>query len=1189
MDINGTEGPDNLGGTPDADVIRGFGGNDQLNGAAGDDQLYGGEGDDQLTDNVGGNDKLYGEGGNDTLTIAFAAFTDATARLADGGDGNDIIHVGNGAASVTALGGEGDDQFFVSSRRAQSFTGGPGQDYYRFTLGIRSVITDFQTGVGGDRLDVAQFYHNGLHSNWNGIGDPFELGYAALSGSDDGTILWLDPNGGGDSLVPFLFLPGTDPLAFTADNFTGMSPVVTIAGPPVGGVLQGGLRNDLFTGGQSAHIEASFGEDRVGYSGALAEYDIVYASGSWYVLRPDSGGGPTMVDRLDQVERAGFSGGEIEFLPMAHEVPSTVLESRYPGAVAGRPGGGFVLSWSGSVFGSESERGIFFQFHDGGGTPLGEPQRAFDGSGSGRIKLVYLADGSFVVVGGDTEGPGVPLIGRVFEADGTPRGASFPINTTTEGHQSVTSIAALAGGGFVVGWFSTDSPPKGQVFAANGAKVGAEFPVGSPNLQANLGHVAMTGLADGGFAAVWLVGTDAYVGRFDSAGLAVGEGLKLSVTELNEYVGLDAATLPDGRALLAWDDGLDIWARIFDPAGGTLGEAFKVNDTRVASLPDIAIFDDGSFVIAWEHSFFERKTIAQRFDSEGQRVGNDFTISVGEAQAAPKIAALEGRDFVAVWDVSSLSPLSFGTGLAIVGQPVVTDRASGDILPDLSAGISGRAGTESDDTLFGAGGDDLIDGRGGADRLVAGQGGLDIVLGGAGTDRLEIDWSALDSAVSLVGGLVLSAGGGHDGVFVSAGGRRVQFRGIEEFVLRSGGSADTLAGGGGDDLLDGGGGNDVLRLERGGDDAALGGSGNDVLYFGNAVSAGDVADGGEGRDAIVLQGNVTVVLSDTNLVDIESISIQSGANATFGDTANAFYDYDVVTADGNVLAGQQLIVNAQSLRAGEDFTFDGSAEKDGRFLIYGGHGVDDLTGGDGVDVFFFEGSRWGASDRVDGGAGRDALTISGGSGLTRIEFGATSFINIESISLNNRYATDPSQKPSYDIVLHNGNVAPGATLIVNGSSIPLGQVVNIDGRGVHDGNLTLFGGGGHDVMFGGDGADLMIGSGGADALTGGAGADTFRYDSASDSAPGREDLIGDFQSGSDRFDLTRVDANSNAAGDQAFTWIGSAAFTGVAGQLRSFEQGGYRWIAGDTDGDGDGDLVIALQPGAPLIQGDFLL
>ena len=50
-------------------------------------------------------------------------------------------------------------------------------------------------------------------------------------------------------------------------------------------------------------------------------------------------------------------------------------------------------------------------------------------------------------------------------------------------------------------------------------------------------------------------------------------------------------------------------------------------------------------------------------------------------------------------------------------------------------------------------------------------------------------------------------------------------------------------------------------------------------------------------------------------------------------------------------------------------TFNGSAETDGSFFIYGGKGVDTLTGGSGADVFFFaEDGRFGAGDHVDGGA-----------------------------------------------------------------------------------------------------------------------------------------------------------------------------------------------------------------------------
>ena len=71
-------------------------------------------------------------------------------------------------------------------------------------------------------------------------------------------------------------------------------------------------------------------------------------------------------------------------------------------------------------------------------------------------------------------------------------------------------------------------------------------------------------------------------------------------------------------------------------------------------------------------------------------------------------------------------------------------------------------------------------------------------------------------------------------------------------------------------------------------------------------------------------------------------------------------------------------INGAALLAGEDFTFDGSAETDAKFVVYGGRGTDDLTGGDGNDIFFFaEGGRFAAGDTVDGGGGYDGLFLRG--------------------------------------------------------------------------------------------------------------------------------------------------------------------------------------------------------------------
>jgi Ca2+-binding RTX toxin-like protein len=124
-----------------------------------------------------------------------------------------------------------------------------------------------------------------------------------------------------------------------------------------------------------------------------------------------------------------------------------------------------------------------------------------------------------------------------------------------------------------------------------------------------------------------------------------------------------------------------------------------------------------------------------------------------------------------------------------------------------------------------------------------------------------------------------------------------------------------------------------------------------------------------------------------------------------------------------------------------------------------------------------------------------------------------------------------------------------------------------------------------DHLTGNAGANQLSGGAGADVLTGDAGADGFVFKAIQDSLPGHEDQITDFSSlEHDRINLAGIDANTQVAGHQAFGYIGSAAFSDVAGQLRYADH----FLEGDINGDGTADFRVHTNV-ASLTHGDLIL
>jgi Ca2+-binding RTX toxin-like protein len=487
-----------------------------------------------------------------------------------------------------------------------------------------------------------------------------------------------------------------------------------------------------------------------------------------------------------------------------------------------------------------------------------------------------------------------------------------------------------------------------------------------------------------------------------------------------------------------------------------------------------------------------------------------------------------------------------------------------DVLTGSSTNSSSLRGGDGNDTLTagsaggilrGEAGDDVLSG----DSLLGGDGN-DVLRGGPGGDYdggAGSDWASFyDSTVGKT--IILGNGDWDDGLtsienFECGQGNDLVYDTAEANILKGSGGNDHFINYGGGDTIDGGAGID--RISYYGTAVAVdllngvgsGGyaegdtyvsienvyayDGNDVLNGSNAdnrLEGGDGDDllrGGAGADFLVGGGGFDTVSYYTSAAGV-TVDLSSG-KGTGGD------------AQGDVLYAFEYLNGSQF---NDILTSDFYTEA--------------LRGWGGNDILR------GSADIMDGGEGRDLVTYwHRSSGLT---------VNLQTDS---RYISieDVNGSQAADTIIGNGGVN-----LLNG----------------FNGNDSIDGAGGHDLLDGGAGNDQLHGGSAMDQLTGGAGADTFIFVTTTESpstAAGR-DLITDFSHAQgDRIDLSLIDANTVAAGDQAFTYLGTGAFTGVAGQLHTWYDGGKTIVSGDTNGDKLADFAIALTGILSPVAGDFVL
>lgn len=369
----------------------------------------------------------------------------------------------------------------------------------------------------------------------------------------------------------------------------------------------------------------------------------------------------------------------------------------------------------------------------------------------------------------------------------------------------------------------------------------------------------------------------------------------------------------------------------------------------------------------------------------------------------------------------------------------------------------------------------------------------------------------------------------------------------------------------------------ILQSAFSGDDVLLAGAGNDLIDGG--AGGADVLDGGAGTNRVSFGQSASGVTV--------SLALQG--------------------AEQDVGGGRMVTMsNFQDLvgSAGDDSL---SGDDNGNWLSTNG-GNDTMSGGAGDDFLLVNAFGTETAVTVDGGQDNDTLSFFGVSGGVTVDLSVevaqnvdgTMFVTLSRFeNMGGSFFDDTLTGDSRSNVLYgdagNDDLSGG-----DGSDVLYGdmsdQPVLDNGAGrsgfalVDAGKYRddLDGGRGNDALYGGRGNDTLTGGAGQDQLYGGTGADVFVFKKTTDSRGSHHDLMDFSHASHDVIDLSRMDADVFADGDQAFVMVD--AFTNTAGELRQFvNDSGHTIVSCDVNGDGRSDFQVELTTDAVLVDTDFSL
>jgi Ca2+-binding RTX toxin-like protein len=382
--------------------------------------------------------------------------------------------------------------------------------------------------------------------------------------------------------------------------------------------------------------------------------------------------------------------------------------------------------------------------------------------------------------------------------------------------------------------------------------------------------------------------------------------------------------------------------------------------------------------------------------------------------------------------------------------------------------------------------------------------------------------------------ITINAGEGHVMVDLS------QMTSDEHVVVNSGGTYQIVDGDGRNLTVNGGTPSNENAAPTGtetGTSETGNGNTNETVQQGD-VSADSTPDASGDEDA----GNDDNAVSD----DGTSGNPVSATDTAVTNTADANHIGLTLTGDGNAN------------------TLIGSDDSD---LMFGGDGADNIVGAGGSDMLFGDGGN----DRIFGGEGHDVIDGGAGNDIVFAGDGNDLIIAEANDGSDTYWGEAGTDTLDYAAVSANIEVDLGSGLLGRGQVV-IGAETD-----------TIYG---FENVITGAGNDRIIANASVNAMDGGAGNDTFVFSSV-EAANG--DTIFNFAPG-DKIDLSGIDADHGAAGQQSFVLFATGSFS-AAGQLmvtfETHEDGEHTIISGNVDDDTEADFSIDLVGRHLLTGSDF--